>query len=133
MTAYYLAIKWVHVGSVLTSITLFMLRGGLMLADSPWLRTPVLRIAPHVVDTVLLTSALMLTTIVHQYPFVQGWLTVKVLALVLYIVLGSFALRRGRTKGVRTAALLAALLVFGFIWSVARSHDPFGLLRGLTV
>jgi len=128
MTDWYFAIKNVHVYSVLTSLVLFVVRGGLMFSDSPLLQQPVVRIAPHVVDTVLLTSALMLTTIVHQYPFVHAWLTVKVLALVAYIVLGTIAIKRGRTKPVRVAAFAAALAVFGFIYTVARNHDPLGVL-----
>lgn len=127
MTAWYFAIKNVHVYSVMTSLLLFVLRAALMFADSALLRRTVVRIAPHVVDTVLLTSALMLTTIIHQYPFVHGWLTVKVLALVVYIVLGSIAIKRGRTKAVRAVAFVAALAVFGFIYVVARTHDPLGI------
>ena len=126
MIEYYTAIKNVHIWSVMTSFSLFAFRGGLMLVDSALLRAAFLRYAPHVVDTVLLTSALMLTTIIHQYPFVNAWLTVKVLALVVYVVLGSIAIKRGRTKRVRIVALIAALLVFGFIYAVARAHDPLG-------
>ena len=80
------------------------------------------------VDTVLLTAALMLATILHQYPFVQGWLTAKVLLLVVYVVLGSFALKRGRTRAVRTSCWIAALLVFLFIVSIARAHHPLGII-----
>ena len=65
----------------------------------------VLRYLPHAVDTVLLTTALMLTTVIHQYPFSTGWLTAKVVLLVAYIVLGSIALKRGRTRRIRIAAL----------------------------
>jgi uncharacterized membrane protein SirB2 len=133
MIEYYVAIKNVHVSSVLTSFVLFAFRGGLMLADASLLRTTFLRYAPHVVDTVLLTSALMLTTIIHQYPFANAWLTVKVVALVVYVVLGSIAIKRGRTKRIRVVALVAALLVFGFIYTVARTHDPLGLLAGSSI
>jgi uncharacterized membrane protein SirB2 len=80
------------------------------------------------VDTVLLTSALMLTTIIRQYPFTTAWLTAKVVLLVLYIVLGSIALRRGRTKKIRLAAFIAALATVGFLVTVARAHQPLGLL-----
>jgi uncharacterized membrane protein SirB2 len=108
------------------SITLFVLRGGLMLTGSPLLRTAVLRYVPHVVDTVLLISALMLTTIIRRYPFVQGWLTLKVVLLVAYVVLGSIALKRGRTLRVRVVAFAAALATVLFLVSVARAHDPHG-------
>lgn len=124
MAAYYFAIKGVHVWSVALSLALFALRGGLMLADSARLSWLPLRVLPHVVDTVLLTSALMLTTIVRQYPFANGWLTAKVLGLVAYVVLGSVALRRGRTKGVRTIALAGAAAAAAYIVGTALHHGP---------
>lgn len=123
MAVYYFTIKGVHVWAITLSITLFLLRAGLMLARSPHLDAPVLRYAPHVVDTVLLTSALMLTTIVHQYPFVNGWLTAKVLGLVAYVVLGSIALRRGRTYRTRVLALAGALASVAYIVATALHHD----------
>lgn len=124
----YLLLRQIHIGCVIVSVTLFVLRGGLMLTDSPSLRHGFLRYAPHVVDTVLLMSALALTTVIRQYPFQQPWLTAKVLGLVAYIVLGSVALKRGRTRPIRAAAFVAALVVVGFIISVAWYHDPRGIL-----
>ena len=73
----------------------------------------------------------MLMTVVQQYPFVHTWLTVKVLLLVVYIGLGIFAFRTRRGRAVRLGAWLAALAVFGFIVSVARAHDPLGVLSDL--
>lgn len=130
MSQYYLALRHVHIACAVLTIALFVLRGGLMLAGSRWLQTPVLRFLPHVIDTVLLTTALMLLGIVHQYPFVHGWLTVKVVLLVVYIVLGSVALKRGRTRPVRIAAFVAALATVGFIYTVARAHHPLGIFAG---
>jgi uncharacterized membrane protein SirB2 len=127
MIEYYFPLRHVHIACAILSISLFALRGALMLAESPWQRNLVLRYLPHAVDTVLLTSALMLTTIIHQYPFVNGWLTTKVLLLVAYVVLGSIALKRGRTKRMRMAALAGALLSVAFLVSVARAHHPLGL------
>jgi uncharacterized membrane protein SirB2 len=75
----------------------------------------------------LLTAALMLATVLHQYPFVHAWLTVKVLLLVVYVVLGSYALKRGATRVVRAWSFVAALSVYGFIISIARAHDPRGV------
>lgn len=123
----YLPIREVHIASVHVSISLFLLRGVLMWLDSGWLRHRTLRFIPHVVDTILLTSALMLTTILDQYPFVQSWLTVKVVLLAAYIGLGFVALKPGRPPALRRGAFVAALLVFGFIYSVARAHHPLGL------
>ena len=131
MTEYYLPLRMIHIGCAILTIALFVLRGGLMLAGAPLLRSLPLRILPHVVDTVLLASAVMLTIIVHQYPFVQAWLTTKVVLLVVYIVLGSIALKRGRTRPVRVVAFDAALATVLFLVSVARTHDPLGFLAGL--
>lgn len=130
MTEYYLALRHVHIGCAIVTIALFVFRGALMMVESPWLQGRVLRFLPHVVDTVLLTTALMLTTIVHQYPFVQGWLTMKVVLLVVYIVLGSIAIKRGRTKRIRVYAFAAALVTIAFLVTVARAHHPLGILAG---
>ena len=131
MSEYYLALRGVHIGCAVLTITLFVLRGGLMLADSPWQRNAVLRYLPHAVDTVLLTTALMLITVIHQYPFSTGWLTAKVVLLVAYVVLGSIALKRGGTKRIRVAAFVAALASVGFLVTVARTHHPLGMFAGM--
>jgi uncharacterized membrane protein SirB2 len=131
MSEYYLALRGVHIGCAVLTITLFVLRGGLMLADSPWQRNAVLRYLPHAVDTVLLTTALMLITVIHQYPFSTGWLTAKVVLLVAYVVLGSIALKRGGTKRIRVAAFVAALASVGFLVTVARAHHPLGMFAGM--
>jgi len=127
MIEFYLQIKWVHVAAVLGSGGLFALRGIAMLAGARWFMAAPLRYLSYTIDTVLLTAALMLATVLHQYPFVHGWLTVKVLLLVVYVVLGSHALKRGSTRVVRGWNFAAALSVYGFIISVARAHDPRGL------
>jgi len=127
MSEHYLLLRHVHIACAALTIGLFVLRGVLMLAESPLLEAHVLKILPHAVDTVLLTAALMLTTVVHQYPFVNGWLTMKLALLVPYVVLGSIALKRGRSKRLRTTAFFAALLVLAFLVSVALRHDPRGI------
>jgi uncharacterized membrane protein SirB2 len=128
MEEYYLQIRNVHIGAVLASGTLFFLRGlGVNAFQAAWPMRAPLRYLSYTIDTVLLTAALMLMTIVHQYPFVDAWLTVKVVLLVVYIVLGSFALKRGKTRAARWGFYVAGLLVFAFIVSVARAHDPLGV------
>lgn len=127
MAAWYLQILWTHVGCVIASGSLFCVRGGLMLAGMPLANHVVVRRASQAIDTLLLAAAIALTMIIHQYPFVQAWLTVKVLLLVVYIALGVFALRRGRTRAVRGACLVAALAVYLFIISVAVAHAPAGV------
>ena len=119
----YLAIKHLHITFAVLSGSFFLLRGLWMLLDSPMLQRRWVKVVPHVVDTLLLTSALVLVFWSGQYPFVQAWLTAKVLALVVYIVLGTIALKRGKTKGVRSFALLAALATFAYIVAVALTRN----------
>lgn len=126
--SYYLAIKGLHIACVVLSGSGFLLRGILMLRDSPPPPQRWLRILPHVNDTVLLAAALTLMLMAGWYPFVDPWITAKVFGLVAYIILGSLALRPGRGKGLRLASWLAALAVFGYIVSVALLHDPRGAI-----
>jgi len=128
MAEYYLTLRHAHIGFALLSVTLFVLRGCLMLTQSPHVHSAWLRYPSYLIDTMLLTFALMLMTVIHQFPFVTGWLTMKVALLVVYVLLGSVALKRGRTRGVRAAAFVAALLTVAFLYSVARAHHPLGIL-----
>jgi len=120
----YLFVKHLHMSMAALSGSLFLLRGLWMLADSPVLQQRWARVLPHVIDTALLVSALTLAVWSAQYPFVQSWLTVKVCVLVVYIVLGSIALKRGRSKPVRAAAYVGALAAFGYIIGVAITKNP---------
>ena len=117
-------LKAVHVGSAMLSITGFVLRGVWMLQGSPLLKARATRILPHVVDTLLLGSAIALTLRISQYPFVHAWLTAKVLALLVYIVLGSIALKYGRSRRVRALSYGMALGVFLYIVAVAIARSP---------
>jgi len=119
----YLALKYLHVATVIVSYCLFFVRGKWMLADSPMLARRWVRIVPHVNDTVLLIAAIWLTTIIQQYPGTSAWLTAKVAGLILYILIGTVAIRRGPTKPVRAAAWVAAQFVFLYIVAVALTHD----------
>jgi uncharacterized membrane protein SirB2 len=120
----YSAVKAAHVGAVGISLGLFLLRGLWMMTASPLLQRRWVRIVPHVVDTVLLLSAIWLAVQLQQVPFRDGWLSAKILGLLLYIVLGSIALKRGRTKTMRIGAFAAALAVFAYIVAVARTRNP---------
>lgn len=115
----YLAIKHVHMAFAGLSGSLFLLRGIWMLRDSGMLQRRWVKIAPHIIDTLLLASALTMVIWSGQYPFVQTWLTAKVIALIVYIALGTVALKLGRTKTARTLAFIAALVVFAYIGLVA--------------
>jgi uncharacterized membrane protein SirB2 len=126
----YALVKSVHVGCAALSIAGFAARGVLMLRGSALLETRLARIAPHIVDTALLLSAVWLAWALGVAPFVHGWLTAKVLALLAYIGLGALALR-GRTRAVRAAAFAAALAAAAYIVAVALTHDPRGPLAWL--
>ena len=129
MIEFYAQIKWVHVAAVLASGGLFFIRGMLVMGGAQhWALWAPVRYLSYAIDTVLLTAALMLLTILQQYPFVDGWLTVKVGLLVVYIVLGTLALKRGNTPRARAATFAGALAVYVFIASVARAHHPLGML-----
>ena len=122
----YQLVKLVHVTCALLSVAGFALRGALMLRDSALLQTRFARVAPHVVDTLLLASAVVLAWQSSQYPFAEAWLTAKLLALVAYIALGTVALKRGRSKNVRTVAFWLALMIVLYIVSVALTRNPAG-------
>jgi uncharacterized membrane protein SirB2 len=106
-----------------------VLRGVWMLRGSALLQRRWVKIVPHVVDTLLLTSAILLALTIRQYPFVSSWLTAKVIGLVVYIALGTIALKRGRTLTIRASAWIAAQLVFFYIVAVAVTHTPAPFLR----
>jgi uncharacterized membrane protein SirB2 len=120
----YIAIKFIHVGCVAISYALFVVRGVWMMRDCALLQRRWGKIVPHVVDTVLLASAIALALMSHQYPFAHGWLTAKVAGLLVYIGLGMVALKRGKTRGTRVAAWLAAQAVFFYIVAVALTRRP---------
>jgi uncharacterized membrane protein SirB2 len=128
MLEFYPQIKWVHIAAVIASGGLFALRGAGVLLGARWPMWAPLRYLTYTIDTTLLTAALMLATLLHQYPFVHAWLTAKVCLLVVYVVLGTFALKRGRTPRIRAMSYVAALVVFLFIVTIARAHHPLGYL-----
>jgi uncharacterized membrane protein SirB2 len=142
----YETIKLIHITSAAISIAGFFVRGLWMLADSPMgtrrgprdkdvpladsprLQERWVRIAPHVIDTILLASAIYLAVTSQQYPGVHPWLTAKVVALVAYVLLGTIALKRGKTRRIRRAAWLGALATFAYIVGVALTRNPTVLL-----
>ncbi|MCY7312894.1 MAG: SirB2 family protein [Pseudoxanthomonas sp.] len=127
MLEFYVQIKWVHVAAVLSSGTLFLLRGILVqLGRQALAMTAALRYLSYGIDTVLLTAALMLVSILPHAMFANGWLTVKLLLLPVYVALGMLAMGRGRSARTRSVSYIMALLVFGFMLGVAHFHQPAG-------
>ena len=126
MEAFYFEIRAVHILAVIASGSLLMVRAAVLnLFGAAWPMAAPVRFLAYTIDTVLLTAALMLMTIVRQYPFADAWLTAKVLLLLVYIICGYFALR-GRGPRHRLAGMAGAALVYAFIFSIARAHDALG-------
>lgn len=120
-------LKYVHVTTALVSGAGFAVRGVWMLRRSPRLQAPWVRVAPHVVDTLLLISGVTLAVGMGFSPVSQPWLASKLVLLVLYIGCGMAALRRGRSMRIRTAALLLALSCYALIVASAVAHRPLGM------
>lgn len=124
----YLAIKHLHVTCVALSISLFFLRGVWSMRASPIMQQRWVKIAPHIIDTLLLGSALTMAWLSQQWPFQQAWLTAKVFGLIAYIILGNIALKRGKTRQSRLVAWLMALLTVGYIVAVAITRKVLPLI-----
>lgn len=120
----YLAFKHAHMMFALASGVFFLLRGIWMLMDSPLLQKKWVKVLPHINDALLLACAIWLMFSLHQYPGTHHWLTAKVVALVVYIGFGMVALKRGKTKMIRSTAFLAALATYAYMLGVAMSKSP---------
>jgi len=121
----YLTIKTIHIITVIATFSLFVIRGIWMLQDSPYLQQKWVKVLPHLIDTLLFLSGITLVILIQQYPIVHTWLTVKLLAVIAYIILGSIALKYGKTKGIRLMMWLIALGVFAYIITVALNHSAW--------
>lgn len=120
----YAALKMIHVASVAISYLLFSLRSVWTMQGSAALQQRWVKITPHVVDTVLLTSAIALAIMIHQNPIHNSWLSAKVVGLLFYIGFGMIALRFGKTRKARISAWIAAQIVFFYIVLVAVTKNP---------
>jgi uncharacterized membrane protein SirB2 len=128
MTEHYQTLKALHIGCVLGSGGLFLLRYVLTALKLNWRKSLALRVMPHIVDSILLISAVLLCIAIQQYPIVNAWLTVKVVALLAYIGVGMMALKPSNSLATRRITFIVAATLFIFIVSVARAHHPLGIL-----
>ena len=119
-------IKFIHVTCVLLSFAGFFISGIWMLTGSTLLKQRWVKITPHIVDTLLLVSAIILAVQLRLSPLEQSWLMVKIIALLVYIGAGMVALRFGRSKTVRLYAWLFGLATILYIMSVATSKSVLG-------
>jgi len=120
----YFAFKHIHMLCAAISIIGFIIRGALRIQGSNILQKKWIRIAPHIIDTVLLLSAIGLMISIQQYPFVNGWLTAKLIGLIVYIFLGVVTLRIAKSQRVRILSYLLAIATFFYIGSVAITKTP---------
>ena len=121
-------IKAVHVSCVILSFSGFLLRGLWMMSDSVLLVNKWVKIIPHIVDTILLISALLLVYLLGLSVFEHDWLLAKIIALVVYVLLGTVALKRGKTKKIKIVALVLAMTTFLYIVSIAFTKSVFGFM-----
>lgn len=128
MIEFYPVIRLVHIIAVITSGSFFTLRGGMALAGFNWPYHAACRWSSWVIDTVLLTAAAMLFSMLPAAMFANGWLSVKLVLVVVYIVLGILAMRRKFKLKTRAFFYLLALSVFATIFTIARAHQPYGWL-----
>ncbi|MFT6928228.1 MAG: putative membrane protein SirB2 [Psychromonas sp.] len=124
----YLLVKHLHVGMAYLSISLFILRSALSVTESALLQHKLVKILPHLVDTFLLLFAVLLMITIKQYPFVDAWLTAKLIALLFYIGIGTIAIKRGKTAVIRLWASIIAVLIFTYILGVAKTHQVLSWL-----
>ncbi|MGH7105495.1 MAG: SirB2 family protein [Acetobacteraceae bacterium] len=130
--ANYSTLKLIHVSAVVLSFSGFTARGLGALRGASWVRHRLARTVPHLVDTVLLLSALGMLWVVRLSPWALPWLRAKIIGLVVYIALGTLALRPSitarmpRPRPVRLIAWATAILVFAYIVSVAITKNPLG-------
>ncbi len=131
MTMDYSTVKLVHQTAVVLSLGGFFIRGWASLSGARWVAGRAAKTLPHVVDTVLLLSALWLAWMLRATPGNAPWLTAKVIGLFVYVGLGVIALRPTRPLGIRATAWVAAMACAGWIVSVALTKNPLGILAGL--
>ena len=127
----YFAVKLVHQGAVTLSVAGFFVRGAASLSGARWVRSRAAKTLPHLVDTVLLLSALTLAWMLRLTPGNAPWVLAKIVGLVVYVGLGVVALRPGRPLALRAAAWLGALATVGWIVWVAVTKNPRGFFSML--
>lgn len=121
----YALLKHIHLTTIVITLALFLLRGAWRLTDSPMLQKKWVKIVPHTNDAILLAAAIGMLVVAQLNPLEHGWLMAKIIALLAYIVLGTIALKRGKTPLQRNLAFIGALAVFGYMLAVAVSKQAW--------
>lgn len=124
----YLTIKHIHMTAVGLSLALFVLRAWWSVNESAMLQSRWVRIIPHIIDSVLLAAGVTLMVMLRFWPHQHPWLMVKLVGLVAYIVVGTIAIKRGKTRRSRAMAAFVAVAIFVYIIGVATAHHPLSWL-----
>ncbi len=125
----YLILKYVHTLAAIATISGFILRGYWMLQEPDRLQQRLVRVLPHVVDTIFLLAGIGMLWVLHLNPFTQPWLLAKFAGLLGYILLGTVALKRGPTRQSRTLAFVGAIAAFAYVSGVALAKSPLSWLQ----
>jgi len=123
----YLLLKQIHMSLALVSISGFILRWCWRMMRSRLVESRAVRVAPHVVDTLFLATAIWLSMLSEEGTLSPAWFGAKIAGLVLYILLGMAAMRSAPSPVRSLPAFFAAVLVFGWIASVAKTKSPLGV------
>lgn len=121
-------LKLIHVSCALLSVCGFALRGYWRLTENPLREHKLARVLPHMVDTLLLGTAIGMLVVWQQSPLQLSWVAAKIGALLLYIGLGMVVMRFASTKRSQALAYVLALLTAGYIISVAYTKSALGVL-----
>jgi len=121
----YIAIKHLHVTAAVLSVLLFIIRACWAVTGSPRLQSGFARIAPHIIDTLLLLGGIYLASVLGWH---QPWIAAKLVGIVLYIAVGTVAIKRGKTPAGRATAAVAAVIIFLYIVGVALTKQPMSWL-----
>ena len=124
----YVLLKQIHVFFALTSIIGFMLRWNWRMRGSRLSQMKLTKIAPHIIDTLFLTTGVALTFTINQFPLSTPWLTAKITGLLVYIVLAMFAMSGKVSRPWRVTAFIAAVSIYAWILTVARFKSPWGFI-----
>ena len=117
----YFLIKHIHMTAAGLSLLLFIIRAYWSVTGSALLQKKAVKIVPHCVDTVLLVAGVILAAMIGPE---QPWILAKIVLLLVYIGVGTIAIKRGRTPGQRAVAALVAVAIFAYIVGIALSHNP---------
>lgn len=127
MAEHYLLLKHLHITAAYASLAFFVLRAIWSFNGAQVLHARWVKVIPHIIDTALLALGVSLAVILNFWPL-PPWLSAKITALVIYIVLGTVAIKRGRTPTTRAMAAVAAVGVFGYMLGTAIQRSPLSWL-----